>query len=92
MTRDDNTRFPAYVHPQQEKRMPHHKRHQKPKVVAPATLQKPKVVVPLPIKGQVGAGDVVKKVTTALGIKPCTPCEERRKRLNKALAFGRRQG
>jgi hypothetical protein len=53
---------------------------------------KPKIVVPVPIKGQVGAGDVVKKVTNALGIKTCSPCEERRKRLNKTLAFGRRQG
>jgi hypothetical protein len=61
--------------------MHHHQRH-----------QKPKVVVPLPIKGQVGAGDVVKKVADVLGIKPCTPCEERRKRLNRVLAFGKRQG
>lgn len=51
---------------------------------------KRKVVVPLPIERQVGAGDVVKKVTNALGIKTCGPCEERRRRMNARLAFGRR--
>lgn len=58
--------------------------HQRP-------TKKSKIVVPLPIK-QVGAGDVVKKVTNALGLKTCGPCEERRRRMNQALAFGRRSG
>ncbi len=37
------------------------------------------------LKEPIGAGDVVKAATSALGIKPCTPCEERRKRLNAAF-------
>lgn len=54
-------------------------------------VPRPKVVVPLPIKGQLGAGDLVKKVTTALGIRSCSGCEQRRRRLNRALVFGRRR-
>ena len=34
-----------------------------------------------------GLGDVVKAVTTAVGIKPCTPCERRRQRLNQLVPF-----
>ena len=29
-----------------------------------------------------GMGDVIARGTKALGIKPCSPCEERRRRLN----------
>jgi hypothetical protein len=39
------------------------------------------------LKEAVGAGDVVKAATSAVGVKPCTPCEERRKRMNGALQF-----
>jgi hypothetical protein len=53
---------------------------------------RPKVIVPLPVKGQIGAGDVVKKVTEALGIRTCSKCEQRRRRMNRAIAFGRRRG
>ena len=49
------------------------------------------VVVPLPLEGPVGAGDVVKKVTEALGIRTCSKCEERRRWMNRALSFGRRR-
>lgn len=35
----------------------------------------------------VGAGDVIKRATRAIGIKPCTACEERARRLNQRLAF-----
>lgn len=34
-----------------------------------------------------GAGDVVARATKAVGIKPCAPCERRRKRLNKLFPF-----
>ncbi len=44
------------------------------------------ITVPF-LKQPVGAGDVVKAATSAVGIKPCTPCEERRKRMNGALHF-----
>lgn len=36
-----------------------------------------------------GAGDVVKAITNALGIKTCDDCEERRKRMNKMFGFTR---
>ena len=51
----------------------------------------PRFVLPVPLSEPVGAGDVVKKVTEALGIRPCSKCEQRRRRLNRALAFGRRK-
>lgn len=34
---------------------------------------------------RIGMGDVIARATGALGIKPCTPCEERRRRLNGIL-------
>ena len=46
--------------------------------------------LPLPF-GEIGAGDVVAKITAALGFKPCQPCEERRRLLNEALSLGRRK-
>ncbi len=39
------------------------------------------------LKEPVGAGDVVKAATSAVGIKPCSPCEERRKLMNAGLQF-----
>ena len=35
----------------------------------------------------VGAGDAVRAATQAMGIQPCTPCEERRKRMNQRLTL-----
>lgn len=37
-----------------------------------------------PVKG---LGDVIKSVTSALGIETCEKCEERRQKLNKAFSF-----
>lgn len=37
---------------------------------------------PVPDRQAMGLGDVVAAVTKALGIKPCTPCEARQRRLN----------
>jgi hypothetical protein len=39
----------------------------------------------------VGLGDVVKRVTTAVGIKPCGACQERAARLNQWVQFGPRR-
>lgn len=40
----------------------------------------------------VGLGDVVKRVTYAVGIKPCMGCEQRAARLNRLVVFsGRRK-
>lgn len=33
--------------------------------------------------GWVGAGDVVKKAASAMGIETCAPCEKRRRRMNQ---------
>lgn len=33
--------------------------------------------------GHLGAGDVVARMTKAVGIEPCTPCEARRQWLNE---------
>lgn len=38
-----------------------------------------------PAQGHYGAGDLVARATSALGIQPCTPCEARRAALNQAL-------
>jgi hypothetical protein len=35
----------------------------------------------------VGLGDVVKKVTTGVGVKPCSACQQRADRLNQWLQF-----
>jgi hypothetical protein len=48
-------------------------------VTEPKTLQVPG------LQKEIGAGDLVAKVTTALRIKPCTPCQKRREKLNQAL-------
>lgn len=36
-----------------------------------------------------GLGDVVAKVTTAIGIRPCGGCKKRQEQLNKAVPFGK---
>ena len=40
---------------------------------------------------EVGLGDVIKRATSSIGIRPCTGCEQRAARLNRWLVFtGRR--
>lgn len=39
----------------------------------------------------VGLGDVVKRVTTAAGVRPCGGCAERASRLNSWLVFTNRR-
>lgn len=44
--------------------------------------------IPIPfLHQQVGSGDVVQGITNAMGAQPCTPCEERKKRMNQAVVF-----
>lgn len=38
-----------------------------------------------------GLGDTIKRVTKALGIKPCTPCERRAQRLNEKFSYRKGQ-
>lgn len=37
-----------------------------------------------------GLGDTVKRVTTAIGFKPCSPCQKRAEKLNRLVPY--RQG
>ncbi len=39
------------------------------------------------LKEEIGLGDVVKKVTTAVGIKPCSACQKRAELLNGWMKF-----
>jgi len=39
------------------------------------------------IKGEIGLGDVIKRTTYAVGIKPCTGCVQRAAMLNRWISF-----
>ncbi len=44
--------------------------------------------IPMPfLNREIGVGDVVSGITQAFGVTPCTPCEERRKKLNQRLTL-----
>lgn len=58
------------------------------------TARTPRVVrLPVFVSDEpVGLGDVVKRATSSIGIKPCGGCAERAARLNSRVAFtGRRK-
>jgi len=38
---------------------------------------------------EVGLGDVIKRATSTIGIKPCETCAERAARLNRRVSFTR---
>jgi len=40
---------------------------------------------------EIGLGDVIKRATYAIGVKPCGGCERRAKALNRWMVFSRRQ-
>ena len=42
---------------------------------------------PTQIKKMEGLGDLVAKVTSTIGIKPCTGCKKRQSLLNKFIPF-----
>ncbi len=42
--------------------------------------------IPRTINSRVGLGTLIKKVTTAIGIKPCGGCRRRAKKLNKLVS------
>jgi hypothetical protein len=44
------------------------------------------------IDEDMGLGDVVKRITYAVGLKPCGGCERRAAALNRWVAFSRRSG
>ena len=39
------------------------------------------------LKKSIGAGDVVRKATEALGIEHCSDCDKRKERMNRWLRF-----
>jgi len=39
------------------------------------------------LKKSIGAGDVVRKATEALGIEHCSDCDKRQERMNRWLRF-----
>jgi hypothetical protein len=58
----------------------------------PDRQERPTHQVRLPgflIEEEVGLGDVIKKVTYAMGIKPCGGCEKRAAALNRWMTFSR---
>ncbi len=50
------------------------------------------VGLPLQLEQDVGLGDVVKKATGAVGIKPCGACLRRAEWLNERVIFTSRHG
>jgi len=41
------------------------------------------------IEDEIGLGDVIKKTTYAMGIRPCSGCEKRAAALNRWMTFSR---
>lgn len=39
-----------------------------------------------------GAGDIIKRLTERIGVKPCASCEQRRQFLNRRLRFEKKLG
>ncbi len=39
---------------------------------------------------EIGLGDCIKRITYAIGIKPCSPCEQRAAALNRRVVFAPR--
>jgi peroxiredoxin len=44
------------------------------------------------VKQEIGLGDIIKRVTSAMGIKPCVGCERRAGVLNRWMVFSSAQG
>lgn len=40
-------------------------------------------------EAEIGLGDVIKKVTSAVGVKPCADCERRAQALNRWMRLSR---
>ena len=41
------------------------------------------------IEGEIGLGDVIKKITYAMGVQPCSGCEKRAAALNRWMRISR---
>jgi hypothetical protein len=56
------------------------------------TTEVPRHLVRLPgflIEEEIGLGDVIKRMTYVMGIKPCGGCEQRAAALNRWMSFSR---
>jgi hypothetical protein len=49
-------------------------------------VQLPRFIVDEPV----GAGQVIKRITSSLGVRPCQPCEQRAARLDQWLTLSPR--
>jgi hypothetical protein len=61
---------------------------------SPQRSERPRHQVRLPrfvTDEQIGLGDVIKRATSYVGIKPCGGCEGRAAALNRWMAFGPRR-
>lgn len=48
--------------------------------------------IPIPgMRQSVGLGDVIARMTSAVGIKPCDACKRRQQWLNERIMLGRRR-
>jgi hypothetical protein len=64
----------------------------KQSIAIPETAERPPHRVRLPgflIEEEMGLGDAIKRVTYAMGIKPCGGCEKRAAALNQWMQFSR---
>jgi hypothetical protein len=64
----------------------------KPRVSQPKKEEQSAHRVRLPgflIEEEIGLGDMIKKTTYAMGIKPCSGCEKRAAALNRWMRFSR---
>ncbi len=43
------------------------------------------------VEGEIGLGEVIKRVTTAVGIRPCGGCMDRAKALDRRIVFASRR-
>ncbi len=64
----------------------------KPSAAVPDRKERPAHQVRLPgflIEEEVGLGDLIKRATYAMGIKPCGGCQKRAAALNRWMTFSR---
>lgn len=53
----------------------------------PAQPRQFQVRLPYAPPDGIGAGDVIARITQAMGIKPCQPCKARQEALNQRVRF-----
>ena len=50
-----------------------------------------RIRLPFSLGKEIGLGDLIKVLTSAVGIKPCKGCEQRAEKLNEKFVIGRRK-